>query len=109
MGGECNYLLRIDSTTKQLAFIPDEAWKSPLMMSWSEADISKLLDTAQQALKQAASQLCMDVEVRSAGPLTITDTPAAYPVDSELSLIRWCFCVIFLLLFYHLLPSGEHC
>ncbi len=63
MGGECNYLLRIDASTKQLAFVPDQAWKSPLMMSWSEEAISGLLDSAQLALKQAAGKLCLPVEV----------------------------------------------
>ena len=64
MGGECNYLLRINGATKQLEFIPDQTWKSKLMMSWSEEAISGLLDTAQEALKQAASQLRLDVEVQ---------------------------------------------
>lgn len=63
MGGECNYLLRIDGATKQLVFIPDQTWKSQLMMGWSEEAISRLLDTAQASLKQAASQLRLDVEV----------------------------------------------
>lgn len=88
MGGECNYLLRIDGATKQLKFIPDQTWKSQLMMGWSEEAISRLLDTAQASLKQAASQLRLDVEVSyttqlaSASPLQFAGAWATTQISS---------------------------
>lgn len=39
MGGECNYLLRVNPTTYRLEFVPEEAWQTPEMLSWDEDDI----------------------------------------------------------------------
>lgn len=40
MGGECNYLLRVNPTTYRLEFVPEEAWQTPEMLSWDEDDIT---------------------------------------------------------------------
>ncbi len=66
MGGECNYLLRVNPVTKHLEFVPDEEWRTPEMQSWKEEDIKALLDGAQMVLTEGAAQLCMPVEVRFA-------------------------------------------
>jgi hypothetical protein len=39
MGGECNYLLRVNPHTKHLEFVPDEEWMTPEMLAWDEEDI----------------------------------------------------------------------
>jgi hypothetical protein len=39
MGGECNYLLRVNPVTYHLEFVPEEAWQTPEMLSWDEDDI----------------------------------------------------------------------
>ncbi|KIZ01088.1 IMP-specific 5'-nucleotidase 1 [Monoraphidium neglectum] len=47
MGGECNYLLRVDPSTCRLEFVPDEEWQTAEMRAWSEEDIRATLDEAQ--------------------------------------------------------------
>lgn len=39
MGGECNYLLRVNPATKHLEFVPDDDWMTPEMLAWDEEDI----------------------------------------------------------------------
>lgn len=39
MGGECNYLLRVNPSSKHLEFVPDEEWMTPEMLAWDEEDI----------------------------------------------------------------------
>jgi hypothetical protein len=39
MGGECNYLLRVNPHSKQLEFVPDDEWMTPEMLAWDEEDI----------------------------------------------------------------------
>jgi hypothetical protein len=39
MGGECNYLLRVNPRSKQLEFVPDDEWMTPEMLAWDEEDI----------------------------------------------------------------------
>ena len=64
VGGECNYLLRVDSKTGHLAFVRDCDWKSPYMMSWSEEDIRNLLRGAERVLMETANRLRLPVKVR---------------------------------------------
>jgi hypothetical protein len=45
MGGECNYLLRVNPTTYRLEFVPEEAWQTPEMLSWDEDDIKVVYTT----------------------------------------------------------------
>jgi IMP and pyridine-specific 5'-nucleotidase len=39
MGGECNYLLRVNPATMRLEFVPDDDWQTPEMLAWDEDDI----------------------------------------------------------------------
>eukprot|EP00882_Tetradesmus_deserticola_P030504 GHRQ01034285.1.p2 GENE.GHRQ01034285.1~~GHRQ01034285.1.p2 ORF type:complete len:120 (-),score=40.92 GHRQ01034285.1:249-608(-) len=39
MGGECNYLLRVNAHSKHLEFVPDEEWMTPEMLAWDDHDI----------------------------------------------------------------------
>jgi hypothetical protein len=74
MGGECNYLLRVNQGTHRLEFVPDHEWKTEEMLSWQEVDIQELLDKAEVMLQQVAAQLRVHVHVRD-GP-----SAAAAPV-----------------------------
>ncbi|KAG6054760.1 IMP 5'-nucleotidase [Claviceps sp. LM77 group G4] len=51
MGGEANYLFQYEpSSPHRLAPVPRQEWLTPEMASWSEADITALLDVAESAL-----------------------------------------------------------
>ncbi|KAI8475916.1 MAG: IMP-specific 5'-nucleotidase-domain-containing protein [Monoraphidium minutum] len=63
MGGECNYLLRVNTTTYGLEFVPDEEWQTSEMRAWREDDIRATLDEAQSLLSEGASRLMMPVSV----------------------------------------------
>lgn len=82
MGGECNYLLRVNPVDKRLEFIPDEEWKTPEMLSWHEEDIKELLDEGQTLLVEGAARLCLPVQVirkpRSVG--VVPTAPTIYEV-----------------------------
>ena len=64
MGGECNYLLRLSPTTKQLEFVPDHEWKTPCMQSWKDEDIKYVLKEAEKLLLDTAYRLRLPVKVR---------------------------------------------
>ena len=63
MGGECNYLLRLSPTTKQLEFVPDHEWKTPCMQAWQEEDIKYVLKEAEKLLLDTAYRLRLPVKV----------------------------------------------
>ena len=66
MGGECNYLLRVSScANRRLEFVPDDEWKSAIMHSWTEADVTSVLDAAGTALLETADHLRLPVQVSS--------------------------------------------
>ncbi|KAL6780644.1 hypothetical protein ACKKBF_B12340 [Auxenochlorella protothecoides x Auxenochlorella symbiontica] len=86
MGGECNYLLRVDRG--RLAFVPDSEWKSEFMASWREDDIHELLETAERLLLEGAERLRLPVSVvrkeRAVG--VVPTAPTIYEVLEELAL-----------------------
>ena len=49
MGGECNYLLRVNDTYS-LEFVDKKDWMSELMMDWTKEDVRMLLDEAETVL-----------------------------------------------------------
>lgn len=57
MGGECNYLFRLNGETGDLQFIPREDWAIPQMLSWSEADICEILDHGEKLLIKMLERL----------------------------------------------------
>lgn len=63
VGGECNYLLRVNSDYK-LEFVPDSEWMSPCMLTWTPADITSVLDAAQAVLVDTAKHLRLPVKVK---------------------------------------------
>ncbi|KAF6251627.1 IMP-specific 5'-nucleotidase-domain-containing protein [Scenedesmus sp. NREL 46B-D3] len=76
MGGECNYLLRVNPHSKQLEFVPDDEWMTPEMLAWDDQDI------------KGASRLCMPVQLirktRSVG--VVPTQPTIYEVLEELAI-----------------------
>lgn len=87
MGGECNYLLKVNSQYK-LEFVPEELWMSPDMLQWSEHDVNDLLDDAECALRSGAARLRIPIEVvrkpRAVG--AVPREPTIYEVLEELAL-----------------------
>lgn len=87
MGGECNYLLRVGSHGR-LEFVPDREWKSALMSSWKQEDITVLLNAAEAMLLEGASRLCLPVHVvrkeRAVG--VVPRGPTIYEVLEELAI-----------------------
>lgn len=64
MGGECNYLLRVNSQYK-LEFVRDEEWMSSCMLSWRIEDIRRVLNEAETVLRDTAKHLRLPVKVSS--------------------------------------------
>ncbi|KAL3138405.1 hypothetical protein ABBQ32_006201 [Trebouxia sp. C0010 RCD-2024] len=62
MGGECNYLLRVSPTSKELEFVPDQEWKTPCMQAWQEEDIKYVLREAEKLLLDTSYQLRLPVK-----------------------------------------------
>ncbi|RSL57073.1 IMP-specific 5'-nucleotidase 1 [Fusarium duplospermum] len=58
MGGEANYLFEFSpSSPYRLAPVPREEWLTPEMASWSDADITALLDVAESALRDCVKTM----------------------------------------------------
>ncbi|KAF7563858.1 hypothetical protein G7046_g246 [Stylonectria norvegica] len=58
MGGEANYLFEFSpSSPHRLAPVPLHQWLTPEMASWSEADITTLLDVAESALRDCVKSM----------------------------------------------------
>ncbi|XP_024394902.1 IMP-specific 5'-nucleotidase 1 [Physcomitrium patens] len=87
MGGECNYLLRVNEDYR-LEFVPDDLWMSPDMLQWSDSDVQELLDDAECSLRSAAARLRVPIEIvrkpRAVGAVPLE--PTIYEVLEELAL-----------------------
>ncbi|KAM7205706.1 IMP-specific 5'-nucleotidase [Rhypophila sp. PSN 637] len=58
MGGEANYLFEFDTTAEHLLRpVPMNEWLTPEMATWSEKDITSLLDVAEVALQDCIKSL----------------------------------------------------
>lgn len=58
MGGEANYLFEFDPSAEHLlAPVPRSEWLTPEMATWSDADITSLLDLAEKALRDCVAAL----------------------------------------------------
>ena len=88
MGGECNYLLRVEGETMRLEFVPDADWKSQYMMEWKEKDINGLLSDAEALLLEGAERLRLPVSVirkeRAVG--VVPEAPTIYEVLEDLAI-----------------------
>jgi IMP and pyridine-specific 5'-nucleotidase len=87
VGGECNYLLRLDANFR-LEFVPPEQWQLPEMLAWTQADVDALLDTAEAALLRESEALQLPVELvrkpRACGVVPIG--PTVYETLEDLAL-----------------------
>ncbi|CAN6605897.1 IMP-specific 5'-nucleotidase 1 [Trichomonascus vanleenenianus] len=63
MGGESNFLFRLDGKTGQLVWIDDEEWRLPETSSWSEENIKKLLDLAELILTSLKNRMQLSAQV----------------------------------------------
>ncbi|KAJ3944106.1 IMP 5'-nucleotidase [Colletotrichum fioriniae] len=86
MGGEANYLFEYDpSSPHLLAPVPQEQWLTPEMASWSDADISALLDVAEGALLECIRTLNLPATLlrkdRAVG-IVATDPAVRIPRES---------------------------
>ncbi|KAH7271849.1 IMP 5'-nucleotidase [Fusarium solani] len=64
MGGEANYLFEFSpSSPHRLAPVPREEWLTPEMASWSDADITTLLDVAESALRDCVKTMNLPAEI----------------------------------------------
>jgi IMP and pyridine-specific 5'-nucleotidase len=63
MGGECNYLLRVNDEYR-LEFVPSEEWHSEHMYDWRDNDdVRMFLDRAEEFLTSYAKHLGVQVDV----------------------------------------------
>lgn len=64
MGGESNFLFTYTPhSPHKLTPVPKEDWQLPEMRSWTEANVTALLDVAQSALKDCVECLKLPVQV----------------------------------------------
>lgn len=52
------------SRSRRLEFVPDDEWKSLMMLQWQGDAIEELLDDAQEMLEATAAKLRVPVQVR---------------------------------------------
>ncbi|KXH61264.1 IMP-specific 5'-nucleotidase, partial [Colletotrichum salicis] len=86
MGGEANYLFEYDPSSPHfLSPVPQEQWLTPEMASWSDADISALLDVAEGALLECIRTLNLPATLlrkdRAVG-IVATDPAVRIPRES---------------------------
>lgn len=64
MGGEANFLFTYTASSPcKLVSVPDVDWHLPEMASWTEQNITALLDVAEVALKDCIACMCLPVQV----------------------------------------------
>jgi IMP and pyridine-specific 5'-nucleotidase len=70
MGGECNYLLRLNKTVAAdgtasmgLEFVDEKLWKDGRGVRWNHDDIMSLLDRAEAALRECADALRLKIDI----------------------------------------------
>lgn len=63
MGGECNYLLRVNDAYR-LEFVPAQEWHTDQMYDWRQnKEVASFLDRAEEFLTSYASHLGVEVDV----------------------------------------------
>ncbi|KAJ5087146.1 IMP-specific 5-nucleotidase [Penicillium angulare] len=77
MGGESNFLFRFDQDSDvRLTYVPRDEWLLDDMKAWAEDDIKELLDLAESALRECATNLNLP-----AGVLRKDRAVGVYPVN----------------------------
>lgn len=77
LGGESNFLFRLDTSSKYLLrYVERSEWLLPEMQQWLEEDIQALLDVAEKALRECISGMDLSAEIlrkeRAVGIIPIT-------------------------------------
>ena len=77
LGGESNFLFRLDTSSKYLLrYVERSEWLLPEMQQWIEEDIQALLDVAEKALRECISGMDLSAEIlrkeRAVGIIPIT-------------------------------------
>jgi IMP and pyridine-specific 5'-nucleotidase len=62
MGGECNYLFRVVPGSYDLFEVPITEWQTESMKNWKDEDICKVLDVAEEALRDSCKRMRLDVQ-----------------------------------------------
>ncbi|KAJ0409276.1 hypothetical protein P43SY_006773 [Pythium insidiosum] len=94
MGGECNYLLETYTKAEDgkvyLRQIDGRLWKDGRGVRWRQEDITQVLDTAEQTLRETTSLLHMPAEIlrkeRAIGIVNPTDKRFTYEDLEEICL-----------------------
>lgn len=81
MGGECNYLFRLNGEGK-LEYVEKELWALPQLLEWSDRDAEELLDQAQKLM------------VKELDTLQLNNISRIYRKDRAVGLIPLEHCVI---------------
>eukprot|EP00180_Rhodochaete_pulchella_P000724 Plantae.Rhodophyta-Rhodochaete_pulchella.ctg15543.p1 GENE.Plantae.Rhodophyta-Rhodochaete_pulchella.ctg15543~~Plantae.Rhodophyta-Rhodochaete_pulchella.ctg15543.p1 ORF type:complete len:295 (-),score=34.26 Plantae.Rhodophyta-Rhodochaete_pulchella.ctg15543:505-1389(-) len=63
MGGECSFLFRCESPGAALIKVEDSEFATSDMKSWSESEISKLLDVAEESLSRSTSRMGIGIDI----------------------------------------------
>mmetsp|Transcript_15223 Transcript_15223/g.22266 ORF Transcript_15223/g.22266 Transcript_15223/m.22266 type:complete len:410 (+) Transcript_15223:112-1341(+) len=62
VGGECNFLFRVVPDTYDMYEVPTEEWQTSAMKEWKEADVTDMLDVAEEALRESCTRMRLDVQ-----------------------------------------------
>mmetsp|Transcript_36965 Transcript_36965/g.80525 ORF Transcript_36965/g.80525 Transcript_36965/m.80525 type:complete len:426 (-) Transcript_36965:134-1411(-) len=86
LGGESNYLLHASKDEAEgrlrLHFVPDEEWKTPQLLSWTQEQIAEVLDRGTAALHEACERLDIPVQtIRKERAVGIIPTEAVATVE----------------------------
>lgn len=64
LGGESNFLFRLDTSTEYLLrYVERREWLLPKMQDWTEEEIQALLDVAEKALRECISNMELSAEI----------------------------------------------
>lgn len=81
LGGESNFLFRLDTSSKYLLrYVEKSEWLLPEMQKWTEEDIQALLNVAERALRECISGMELSAEIlrkeRAVGIIPTTEPNA---------------------------------
>lgn len=78
VGGECNFLFRVVPGVYDLYQVEATEWQTKDMLAWNMEDINKMLDVAENALKEACTRMKLDVQY-----LRKTHAIGCFPTKAE--------------------------
>ena len=63
MGGESNFLFRLNGETGQLVWVEPADWQLPEVATWTDEDINKLLDIGQTILTSLKNKMALPAHI----------------------------------------------